>query len=477
MSHLQPVRSNYEPAYPQELTAEQVQELLHPGLLKRFSQQTIATGALIAGMAATGCSPSSGGPSVEIGGKTPTDDEADAANSGTDHVAIGKAGVPRSRRERKGTTTSNDPNLKKKVDTIVAEVLGRAGRGSWYDRSFLRPVKELKTNPPVKYPVIPISYGNSCVGIFDHTTAREATHRLFETFGIKLQKNVNVKGNGYTFTADGFSEDARIGFELTLPQGRNGFFRKPFEKESDAAFLSDEEIVDLEKDAESGRVNMLVIDATQFPNMDGDLYTPMEYYLASVVDYLNWVHGDSQIDPMMVLGKLPGRMATLKKQVDAWQEKYATIPGGGFEDADDLKSWSAIDVKLSQSQRFSGNLAASRKESSSVGSKSLQLEFETGGSARYTVPEGATVRLPDGKVEFVCRAFHSYGKVAPLKIILTGKDGSTWQISQSISSITDVRAARDEAPFEELASIEFSMGGDATYIVWMDDLAFTRSKD
>ena len=111
MSHLQPVPSDYEPAYPRELTAEQIQDLLHPGLLKRFSQRTIATGALIAGMAASGCSDDSGGPAVVIG-------EGEAADD--------KPGKTAARRERKGSTTSNDPNLKKKVDTIVAEVLGRS---------------------------------------------------------------------------------------------------------------------------------------------------------------------------------------------------------------------------------------------------------------------------------------------------------------------------------------------------------------
>jgi hypothetical protein len=29
--------------------------------------------------------------------------------------------------------------------------------------------------------------------------------------------------------------------------------------------------------------------------MDGDLHTPMKYYLASVIDYLNWLQGDLQI--------------------------------------------------------------------------------------------------------------------------------------------------------------------------------------
>ena len=461
MSHLQPVRSDYEPEYPRELTGEQIQDLLRPGLLKRFSQQTIATGALIAGMAASGCSPASGGTAVEVEKDKAADDKPDARAS---------------QARRQGPTTSKDPNLRKKVDAIVAEVLGKTKKGFWYEHSYLGPAKELKTNPPVKYPIIPISYGNSCIGIFDQATAREATHRLFESFGIKLKKNVSLKGDGYEFQADGFNEDEGIGFELILPQGRAGFGPDIFEKEKDDAYLSKEEKTSLNKAVASGAVDMLVIDAQRFPNMDGDLYTPMEYYLASVVDYLNWVHGDNQIDPSTVLGKLPGRTGIQKQQVEAWQKKYATIPGGSFEDEEDLKNWTANDVVVTRSSTFSGNLTAWRVASSSTGSHSLQLQFETGGRVRYTVPEGARVTLPSGPIEFVGRAYNSYPTPAPLKITLTGTDGSTWEIGQSITQMTDIVAKRDKAPFRELKSIELTMDGDATYMIWLDDLGFTRAQ-
>ncbi|MCA9072915.1 MAG: hypothetical protein KDA84_28525, partial [Planctomycetaceae bacterium] len=52
---MKPITSDYQPAYPRELTGEQIADLLRPGLLKRFSQQTLATGALIAGMTVLGC--------------------------------------------------------------------------------------------------------------------------------------------------------------------------------------------------------------------------------------------------------------------------------------------------------------------------------------------------------------------------------------------------------------------------------------
>ena len=96
--------------------------------------------------------------------------------------------------------------------------------------------------------------------------------------------------------ADGYNEKLKIGFELVMPEGMVGmgpkkFTLEPAEKKLDAA-----EMKKLNADVKAGKVRMLVMKAAGFPNM-GDLRTPMVYYLNSVMDYLNWVHGDKQIDP------------------------------------------------------------------------------------------------------------------------------------------------------------------------------------
>ena len=54
MSQLQPVPNDYEPKYPRELSEQEIRDLLRPSLLSRFSNEVFLTGALVAGIAATG---------------------------------------------------------------------------------------------------------------------------------------------------------------------------------------------------------------------------------------------------------------------------------------------------------------------------------------------------------------------------------------------------------------------------------------
>ena len=64
---------------------------------------------------------------------------------------------------------------------------------------------------------IRISFGNSYVGIFDTEAAKAAAAKLFQQYGIELKKDVPIKVDGYEFTADGYDEKLRIGFELVVP--------------------------------------------------------------------------------------------------------------------------------------------------------------------------------------------------------------------------------------------------------------------
>ncbi len=493
MSHLKPIASDYQPAYPRELTREQIQELLRPGLLKRFSQQTLATGALIVGMTTLGCQSET---SAET---SPNAQPADAQQTQEDPKAgppeevpepdqpaevITDTSYPKPPAKMKGTTTSTDPNLRKKVDAIVAEVLSKSKQGYWYKHSSLRLQKELKSNPPIKYPVIPISYGNSCVGIFDHATAREATTRLFAAYGIELKKDASLKGFGYEFSADGYDAKQNAGFELVMPQGAYSLTGKAFPKQTDAEHLSDKEKAALSQAVAAGTLNVLVMDAHAFPNMDGDLYTPMEYYLGSVVDYLNWLHGDQQIDPQKVLGKLPGRMQVWNDQVKEWQKKYATLPGCGFESDKDVKHWTVEKGTLSRTNQFSGNLMHRNHygnlASSSKGAWSLKITLEAGGKAVYTVPAGETVRLKPENVAFACQAFWNNflqsrkTEDLPLKIVLRGDDDKTWEMAGSVKFISTLVSEQKQAPFEVLRAIEFSIQDGSKAEFYLDDLGLSR---
>ena len=97
----------------------------------------------------------------------------------------------------------------------------------------------LKTNPPVRYPQIPISFGNSYVGIFDAEKAKQATHRLFAAYGITLQKDVPMKGAGYEFVADGYHPMLNVGFKIVIPEGPVGLNGKALPKQAEEFKLDD----------------------------------------------------------------------------------------------------------------------------------------------------------------------------------------------------------------------------------------------
>jgi hypothetical protein len=293
MSELRPVGKDYNPGYPRELTAEEVERLLRPGLLSRFTRETLAAGAVLVGAGL-------------LGGR------------GEAAPLPGPGELPKA-----GLSTRKDEQFRKKIDRLTAEILGDKV-GSWNAQSMLRLQTELAANPPLKYPHIPISFGNSYVGIFDTEKAREATRKLFAQWGIELQKEVAVKGPGYQFVPDGYNKELRIGFKIVMPEGAVGLRGKKFEPEPEERKLDDKEIKALDADVQAGRLRVLVVRAAGFPNMDGDLYTPMEYYLASVIDYLNWVHGDKQLDRNSVLGK-PRQPDRIRKEVQTIEKKAKPV--------------------------------------------------------------------------------------------------------------------------------------------------------
>lgn len=383
MSDLRPVRRDYEPGYPRQLTEAEIQELLRPSLFRRFSSETLLAGALLAGATASGCS---------------------SAAAPIGHTPPGK--LP-----NHGTSTRTDRQLKEKVDRLTAEILGKTKRGSWNETTTIWLDRELKSNPPLKYPSIPICYGNSRIGIFDQEAAREATRKLFALYGIELRKDMAVNGDGYEFVADGWNDQHKIGFKLT--QHRREDQAGPASKA-----LDPRECAALDRDVEAGKVRIFVADAGLFPNMDGDLYTPMEYYLASVVDYLNWVHGDQAIELNSVLGKLPGGLRNR-----SWRDNRPVLPGCDFEAADDLKHWKFTKGAGERSPHWSG-----------FGRHSLMLRLQPGGEAVYTVPRGETVLISQQAGSFGCKLFY-HGPAddeIEVAISLLGEAGQTWDITKKI---------------------------------------------
>jgi len=265
MNMLRPVPGPYDPKYPRELSDEEIEKLLRPGLFARFSRETLLSGALLAGM------------TLGALGQEPTP----------------PAKPPLGKEEFEAAKT--------KALALAKETLGGYKIGSWNQYTSIHLAPGLEANPRVKYPAIPICFGNSHVGIFDTKKAIDTTKKLFEIYGIKLQAGQTVKGEGFTFVADGYDPDAKIGFKMTLPEeyGQEAKAKDP-DKSIDAS-----EVKPLSAAITAGKLRMFVVDAGGFPNMDGDLYTPMEYYLSSVIDYLNWAQGGMEIDPEKVFGKKP----------------------------------------------------------------------------------------------------------------------------------------------------------------------------
>ena len=124
-------------------------------------------------------------------------------------------------------------------------------------------------------------------------------------------------------------------------------------------------------------MGLFVADASAFPRMDGDVYTPMQYYLASVVDYLNWVSGDERIELKRVFGRLPG--ANRKRSA---LRHWPALPGGDFEADGDIGRWSVTNGTLSVTADWS-----------SFGERSLRVDLEPGGEVTYTPPAGLPVEL------------------------------------------------------------------------------------
>ena len=208
MSSLKPVPRSYCPDYPRFLTEADIREILRPSLLARFSRETLLAGAMLTGLTAGGCSRGASDPAPAAGGQGATGGSQQVQRTDAEDPPLKALG---------NNTTRGSADLRQRVDRLVGEILGSNKRGYWNELTSLRTDTTLSSNPAVKSPMIPISFGNSYVGVFDTEAARDATRRLFTAYGIELKENVPIRQGGYEFVADGFDLERGIGFELTMP--------------------------------------------------------------------------------------------------------------------------------------------------------------------------------------------------------------------------------------------------------------------
>jgi len=360
MYERRPITRNYNPGYPGFLSEEAIRELLRPGLLRRFSKETVLAGALLAGV------PAASARAVPQGRKAPA--------------------------EVKIKSTRYDAKLRKEVEALVGKVLREMDKkadgwsGYWESSTSLVLKKVIPSNPPIKCPEIPISFGNSMMGIFDVDTAKKATVKLFQLYGIHLKKDVPLRADGYRFEADGFNKKERIGFEIIVPEKlfspNFGEKKNPIPEDEK---LDDKELKELEKDLESGKRRFFVSRADLYPNMDYDLRTPMFFYLASVVDYLNWVHGDKAIDTSTVLGRIPaGIKRNPENPLTRLRINFADsrLPGCSFQDEKDLGNWKILKGRKTACVIWPGSRTPS-----------MEILLDPGGAAVYTPPNDVCISI------------------------------------------------------------------------------------
>lgn len=340
MSTLHPVKRAYEPGYPAVLRESELELMLRPGLMRQFSRRTLFLGGLLASTAFA--------------------------------AAPGEA----PRLPMAGHSTRNDDDLRARVDAIIENALAKYEQRFWYEHSSVGLSATIAANPPLKTPRVAISFGNSFMGIFDAERAKAVTHELFKAYGIELTPDVPLKTEDCVFSADGYNQDLTVGFELRVPERQKNLNNTYYGKnEKPAARLDDDELKTLEAEIAAGAKRMFVANAASYALYDGDYYTPMRYYLASVVDYLNWIHGDRDYDLNTVLGETPPGLESR-----AWHNARPALPGCDFEAEADLERWTVQGGTFERTARWSTH-----------GKHALKLTLEPGGEAVYTPPKDVDV--------------------------------------------------------------------------------------
>ena len=425
MNTLRPVDPGYDPGYPRRLTAPELQALLRRNLLERFSGATILGGALLAG-------------------SWPPLAQEPATRPGTRPAPLLRP--PR----------MTQPAFARELDALVAEVLAQSKGefgGFWEANSAIVLHRPLPSNPPVKCPRIRISFGNSHVGIFDVEAAKQATRRLFAHYGITLAEDARVAGAGYEFVADGYDAERRIGFKIRVPAGPGVVPGKVQPAEPDERALEDAELPAVEQAVAKGALRMFVVDGSAYPNMDNDLYTPMEYYLSSVVDYLKWVHGDQRIDAGTVLGRLPGWARS------QFERTSALLPGGALEDEEDLGHWRLRSARADRSDRWC-----------EAGGSCLRLELAPGGEARYVVPDDVALVL-DGARRVLSFKLHVDGG-DPTSVQVTGLGERDAELPLVVhgEGVRQTLVAKDESSKPRVLALRLRSTRTTPVTVYLRDL-------
>ena len=206
---------------------------------------------------------------------------------------------------RAGHRTSTDPALKERVERIVRETLERHSPiSSFWGSHNIALGCELFNNPPVKYLQIRTGCGNSYLGALPPVLVLRPTRDLFAAYGIPLRAKVPLVCGGQRLVADGYNQELRVGFKIIWPSGVTecgGSIRYPVEPAHSR--LTEDKLEVIDEQIAAGRVNLFVADASRFQITDvAGVRAPLAFYLTSLVDYLNWLHGAEFGDRQAIRG-------------------------------------------------------------------------------------------------------------------------------------------------------------------------------
>jgi len=230
---------DYDPGYPALLSPDRYRALIAPQTQLRLHAAVVAAG-------------------LAIGAPQGADDESKAAIE-----------------------------LERQVLDLVRSI--HAEGAFWYDKSQFPRGDDEQSGYGVS---IPISFGNSHMGVFDAGRARELAHRIFGMYGIELAENYAIADEKCQVVLDGYDAGRKVGFELRgRVKARQGMFDSAQEEPPEQA-LDDEEWPALQ----SRGARLHVADVNDYPLMDGDQFTPQLAHLASVVDFLNTVTDGPDLD-------------------------------------------------------------------------------------------------------------------------------------------------------------------------------------
>jgi len=72
----------------------------------------------------------------------------------------------------------------------------------------------LEPSAKITVPRVPISFGNSYMGVLDLARARQVTMALFAAYGVVLKPNHPIARRGIEFHADGYDPERLVGLEI-----------------------------------------------------------------------------------------------------------------------------------------------------------------------------------------------------------------------------------------------------------------------